>query len=92
MNAGLLNEKIVKRRLERSWKNTGIEADKIAFKNQKKLFDKLLKDAHIDYLTKLISENTSDPDSPLNCVDSLVGNKKRNPLHKHKSEIELRDV
>ena len=32
MNAELLNEKRVKRRLERRWRNTGLEVDKIAIR------------------------------------------------------------
>ena len=77
MNAELLNEKRVKRRLERRWRNTGLEGDKFAFKHQKKLFDKLLRDAHTDYLTKVISENANDPKTLFKCIDSLVGSKKK---------------
>ena len=89
MNAELLNEKRVKRRLERKWRNTGLEVDKIAFKHQKKLFDKLLRDAHTDYLTKVISENANDSKTLFKCIDSLVGSKKKNPLPEHTSEIKL---
>ena len=89
MNAKLLIEKRVKRRLERRWRNTGLEVDKIAFKHQKKLFDKLLRDAHNDYLTNVISENASDPKTLFKCIDSLVGSKKKNPLPEHTSEIKL---
>ena len=89
MNAELLNEKRVKRRLERRWRNTGLEVDKIAFKHQKKLLDKLLRDVHTDYLSKVISENASDPKTLFKCIDSLVGSKKKNPLPEPTPEIKL---
>ena len=89
MNAGLLNEKRVKRRLERRWRNTGMEVDKTAFKLHKKIYDKLLKDAHTDYLTNLISENANDSKSLFKCIDALLGNNKQHPLPEHTSELEL---
>ena len=55
VNAELPNEKRGKRRLERRWRNTGLEVDKIAFKNQKKQFDKLIKAAHTDDLSQFLN-------------------------------------
>ena len=49
----------------------------------KKLFDKLLRDVHTDYFTKVISENASDPKTLFKRIASLVGSKKKNPLPEH---------
>ena len=80
MNDEIFKEKKLKRKYERKWRLTKLNADKINYKDQKKKYDKLLKESHKKYLSNLIFENQNNPKTLFKLIDSLLTNNKKNNL------------
>ena len=89
LTADIMEEKKRKRRLERQWRRSKSMGDKELYKNQRNRYNRMLNEAHTRYLSKLVSENSSDPKSLFKMIDNLLNRKKKSPLPDHSSASEL---
>ena len=89
LTADIMEEKKRKRRLERQWRRSKSMGDKELHKNQRNRYNRMLNEAHARYLSKLVSENSSDPKSLFKMIDNLLNRKKKSPLPDHSSASEL---
>ena len=71
--------------------DSGGEANKWETKNSIKIKETgiMLNGAHTRYLSKLVSENSTDPKSLFKMIDNLLNRKKKSPLPDHSSASEL---
>jgi hypothetical protein len=69
--SSLLTEKRRKRQLERLWRKTGNPSDRLAFRKQCHLFNRLLLKSQSDYYKALIS-NSANPKSLWNSINKIL--------------------
>ena len=63
MTSEVINERRIKRMLERRWRYRKTDGSKKAFKEQMKNYNKLLNRAHTEYYSYLVLENSNNPKS-----------------------------
>ena len=69
---GIAAEKRKRRKLERRWRKSGTEADKLQYPNQCSRVRKLLKSSKMSYYASLINENKSDSKVLFNIIDRML--------------------
>ena len=79
-NDNLDNLKRARRKCERKWLKTGLEADLLAFKKARNKFTNCLKSQRCKYLTDLVSDCAGDQKKLFKVVAFLTGDKKCSPL------------
>ena len=90
MNGCIFEEKRIKRKLERGWRISKLEGDRKKYTDQRKRYNKLLIDAHTQYFSRLVSENSGSPSDLFKIIDSLLNNAdKKRPLPEHTSAYTL---
>ena len=89
MTSEVINERRIKRMLERRWRYRKTDESKKSFKEQMKKYNKLLNRAHTEYYSNLVLENSNNPKSLFKVIDTLLNNKKKLPLPDHLSAIQL---
>ena len=65
-------EKRKRRKLERRWRKSGTEADKLQYSDQCSRVRKLLKSSKMSYYASLINENKSDSKVLFNTIDRML--------------------
>ena len=65
-------EKRKRRKLERRWRKSGTEADKLQYTDQCSRVRKLLKSSKMSYYASLINENRSDSKVSFNTIDRML--------------------
>ena len=88
MTSEVINERRIKRMLERRWGYRKTDESKKAFKEQMKKY-KPLNRAHTEYYSNLVLENSNNPKSLFKVIVTLLNNKKKLPLPDHSSAIQL---
>ena len=82
-----------RRRHEKSWRKSGLLADKELYREQRNNFNRLLKEAKAQYYSKLISEERKNPKKLFQVIDVLInGRKAEKTLPDHPSGNELASV
>ena len=71
-------EKRKRRTLERRWRKSRTEADKLEYADQCSRVRKLLKSSKMSYYASLINENISDPKVLFNTIDRMLHRKPQN--------------
>ena len=61
-----------RRKLERRWRESGTEADKLQYADQCSRVRKLLKSSKMSYYASLINENKSDSKVLFNTIDCII--------------------
>ena len=89
VNQEMLAEKRILRSLESRWRRSKNYNDRTSYKEFKKKYNRLLGEAHVAYLSNMVSENAHDPKSLFRLIDSLRNKKKRSPLPENIPEAVL---
>ena len=84
-------EKRKRRKLERRWRKSGTEADKLQYSDQCSRVRKLLKSSKMSYYASLINENKSDSKVLFNTIDRMLHRKPQNHYPSCGSPKELCD-
>jgi len=71
-NEEIAGEKRKRRKLERRWRKSGTEADKLQYYDQCSRVRKLLKSSKMSYYASLINENKSDYKVLFNTIDRML--------------------
>ena len=71
-NEEIAAEKRKRRKLERRWRKSGTEADKLQYYDQCSRVRKLLKSSKMSYYASLINENVSDSKVLFNTIDRML--------------------
>ena len=61
----------------------------LTYKNQKKKYDLILKEALTKYMSNLVLENASNPKSLYKLIGSFLNTPMKNPLPEHTSDQQL---
>ena len=84
-------EKRKRRKLERRWRKSGTEADKLQYADQCSRVRKLLKSSKMSYYASLINENKSDSKVLFNTIDRMLHHTPQNHFPSCGSPKELCD-
>ena len=84
-------EKRKRRKLERRWRKSGTEADKLQYADQCSRVRKLLKSSKMSYYASLINENKSDSKVLFNTIDRMLHRTPQNHFPSCGSPKELCD-
>ena len=80
MNNDIMVAKRLKRKDERRWRLSKLNFDKATYKNQKKKYDLILKEALTKYMSNLVLENAGNPKSLFKLIGSFLNIPMKNPL------------
>ena len=72
MNTNIMVVKRLKRKYERRWRLSKLNFDKAIYKNQKKKYDLILKEALTKYMSNLVLENAGNPKSLFKLIGSKI--------------------
>ena len=78
-----------RRRLERRWRQTGLEPHKEAYIKQKNEVEHLSRNAKSDFYRDIIEENSGNPRKMFNTTSKLLGKKQSPALPSEKNDQEL---
>lgn len=88
-NSSLKDMKIMKRKLERKWRRTGLVSDYNNFKSARSRMNCFMKKCKNEYFTQLISKNESDQKQLFRIIEKLLHVKKEIPYPEAFSDFEL---
>ena len=89
MNNDIMVAKRLKRKDERRWRLSILNFDKATYKNQKKKYDLILKEARTKYMSNLVLENAGNPKLLFKLIGSFLNKSLKNPLPEHTSDQQL---
>ena len=78
--------KRLKQKDERDWRLSKLDFDKATYKNQKKKYDLILKEACTKYMSSLVLENAGNPKSLFKLIGSFLNKPMKNPFPEHTSD------